>query len=49
MNNPVDVKLYFQPGEIDRLKDYVIKGYSHTVKQINISAANNKLKKLMRR
>lgn len=49
MNILVDVKNYFQPGELDKLKTYINKGYMYVIKQNNISKANDKLKRLIRR
>ena len=49
MENPVDVNTYYQPGEFDRLKDSVAKGYSYTIKQMKLSVANDKINRLIRR
>ena len=48
-NNQVDVNKYYQPGEIDSLKQHVLSGTTYNIKQEKLLFATQKLKQLRKK
>jgi hypothetical protein len=48
MNNPVDVKNYYQPNELEEIKKYVL-NYLVYQKEKKLQVINDKMKKIKRR
>lgn len=48
-NNQVDIEQYYQPGEIEKIKQYVMNGTTYNIKQEKLLFVSEKLKKIKRR